>query len=129
MKDLELLKANSDGSDQSLGEALEAAKSTVHDCLCDSFNTQGMMYAMSDLVSRFNTADKTTVNLEHVEQIARWLTSMVNMLGLNGSATPDTQDIGWSGIDVPEEAKPYQECDIPVYPCSTRYRVRELSKQ
>lgn len=32
---------------------------------------------------------------------------MVNIFGLNGSASPDASEIGWSGIDVPEQAKPY----------------------
>lgn len=38
---------------------------------------------------------------------ARWVTSMMNIFGLNGHASPDNPDIGWAGIDVPEYAKPY----------------------
>lgn len=113
MKDIALLKESTSGTDQSLGDALESAKATVHDSLCDSFNTSSAMQAISDLISKFNTVDKAAVNPEHVEQTAKFVTRMVNIFGLNGSASPDASEIGWSGIDVPEEAKPY------LYPLST----------
>ena len=32
---------------------------------------------------------------------------MVNIFGLNGKATADSTEIGWSGIDIPEEAKAF----------------------
>lgn len=120
MKDLDLLKSSTSGTDQSLGEALEAAKAAVNEHLSDSFNTPAAMAAISDLVTKFNSADKATINPEHVEQIGKWVTSMVNIFGLNGSASPDASEIGWSGIDVPEEAKPY------LYPLSAlRDSLRE----
>ncbi|KAH8702263.1 cysteinyl-tRNA synthetase [Talaromyces proteolyticus] len=123
MKDLSLLKTSSDGSDQSLGAALETAKTAVHDALCDSFNTPAAMFAISDLITKYNSTDKATINPEHVEQAARWVTFMVNMFGLNGSASPDVSEIGWSGIDVPEEAKPY------LYPLSKmRDSLREKAR-
>jgi cysteinyl-tRNA synthetase len=90
-----------------LGEAPEAAKTAVNEHLSGSFKTPGAMAAISDLVTKFNSADKATVNPEHVEQMGKWVTSMVNIFGLNGPASPDASEIGWSGIDVPEEAKPY----------------------
>lgn len=31
---------------------------------------------------------------------------MINMFGLNGSATPSDPSIGWSGLDIPESARP-----------------------
>ncbi|CRG87280.1 cysteinyl-tRNA synthetase [Talaromyces islandicus] len=123
MKDLHLLKASTTGTDQSLKAALEATKTAVDEYLCDSFNTQAVMGAISDLISTFNSADKSTVNVEHVEEVARWVTSMVNIFGLNGSASPEASEIGWSGIDVPEEAKPY------LYPLSTlRDSLREKAR-
>ena len=51
---------------------------------------------------------------------------MVDVFGLNGSASPDASEIGWSGIDVPEEAKPY------LYPLSAlrdSLREKALSKE
>ena len=32
---------------------------------------------------------------------------MVNILGLNGKESAEAQRIGWEGIDIPEDAKPY----------------------
>ncbi|KAJ5894512.1 cysteine--tRNA ligase [Penicillium taxi] len=95
------------GTDKSLGADLKAAKATVHEHLCDSFNTVGAMQAVSELITKYNSADKITLNPKDVEAAARWVTSIVNIFGLNGTAAADSTTIGWSGIDVPEEAKPF----------------------
>ncbi|KAJ5723741.1 hypothetical protein N7488_001776 [Penicillium malachiteum] len=94
-------------TDTTFGADVEATKATVDACLCDSFNTAGVMHAIAELISKYNSADKATLNPEHVKEAARFVTSMVNIFGLNGSAPADTTEIGWSGIDVPEEAKPF----------------------
>lgn len=123
MKDPSTFQTPTSATDDSLAAALEEAKDAVHKHLCDSFNTPGAMYAISELISKYNTADKLTLNPQHVEAVARWVTSMVNMFGLNGSATPDSPEIGWSGIDVPEVAKPY------LYPLSAmRDSLRQLAR-
>ncbi|RDW61856.1 cysteine--tRNA ligase [Aspergillus mulundensis] len=95
------------GTDSTLAEALEATKTAVNEHLCDSFNTPGVMNSISELITKYNSADKSTLNSKDVEAIARWVTYMVNVLGLNGQTPADTQEIGWSGIDVPEEGKPF----------------------
>lgn len=66
------------------------------------------MNTISDLISIFNSSDKTSVRLEMTQKIARWITSLVNIFGLNGDNIPlaDPQ-IGWSGINIPDEGKPY----------------------
>lgn len=123
MKDPATLSGQTSGSDTTLPAALEAAKKATHDCLCDSFNTQGAMSAISELISKYNGADKSTLNPKDVEAVARWVTSMVNIFGLNGSATADSTEIGWSGIDVPEEAKPF------LYPLSSmRDSLRQAAR-
>lgn len=123
MKDPSTFQTPTSATDDSLAAALEEAKDAVHKHLCDSFNTPGAMYAISELISKYNSADKSTLNPQHVEAVARWVTSMVNMFGLNGSATPDSPEIGWSGIDVPEVAKPY------LYPLSAmRDSLRQLAR-
>lgn len=93
--------------DTSLAAALEEAKKTSHEHLCDSFNTSGVMSTISELISKYNSADKSTLDSKDVEGVARWITSMVNVFGLNGTAAADSQEIGWSGIDIPDEAKPF----------------------
>lgn len=111
------------GSDTSLAAALETAKSTVHEQLCDSFNTPGAMSAISELITKYNSADKSTLKPEDVEAVARFVTSMVNIFGLNGTATADSVEIGWSGIDIPNEAKPF------LYPLSTmRDSLRQAAR-
>ena len=111
------------GTDTSLAAALETAKSTVHEQLCDSFNTPGVMSAISELITKYNSADKSTLKPEDVEAVARFVTSMVNIFGLNGTATADSVEIGWSGIDIPNEAKPF------LYPLSTmRDSLRQAAR-
>ncbi|GFF88930.1 cysteine--tRNA ligase [Aspergillus udagawae] len=123
MKDPATLSGQTSRSDTTLPAALEAAKKATFDHLCDSFNTQGAMWAISELISKYNGADKSTLNPKDVEDVARWVTSMVNIFGLNGSATADSTEIGWSGIDVPEEAKPF------LYPLSSmRDSLRQAAR-
>lgn len=110
-------------NDGSLAGALKSAEETVYQHLCDSFNTPGAMYAISELISKYNSSDKAMLNVEDVQAVARWVTRMVNIFGLNGTASPDTNEIGWSGIDIPEAAKPY------LYPLSSmRDSLRQASR-
>ena len=65
------------------------------------------MDRISRLITSYNTVDPSTVSLATTKSIAAWVTEMVNLFGLNGTATPETTStIGWSGIDVPEGSKP-----------------------
>ncbi|KAJ5495202.1 cysteine--tRNA ligase [Penicillium diatomitis] len=121
VKDASALQGS--GSDTNLAGDLEAAKSAVHKHLCDSFNTPGAMQTVSELITKYNSADKSTLNPKDVEAAAHWVTSFVNMLGLNGTASVDSSTIGWSGIDVPDEAKPF------VYPiASMRDTLRQAAR-
>ncbi len=52
------------------------------------------------------------MSIETVSKVGKWVTEMVNMFGLNGTASVDSKIIGWSGISIPEDAKRY------VYPAS-----------
>lgn len=122
VKDPAVLQQGS-GSDTTFTADLEAAKTAVHDHLCDSFNTPGAMQSISELISKYNSADKSTLNPKDVEEAARWVTSLVNIFGLNGHATADSTEIGWSGIDVPEVAKPF------LYPLSSmRDALRQAAR-
>ncbi|KAJ5955263.1 hypothetical protein N7501_009542 [Penicillium viridicatum] len=113
----------SSGTDTTFAADLEAAKKAVNEQLCDSFNTPAVMASISDLISKFNIADKATVPSEDIQAAAQWVTSLVNIFGLNGTASADSTEIGWSGIDIPEEAKPY------LYPLSAmRDTLREAAR-
>ncbi|KAL4860957.1 hypothetical protein BDV12DRAFT_84642 [Aspergillus spectabilis] len=123
VRDPAALQAATSNTDTSLAEAFEVAKAAVYEQLSDSFNTPGVMATISELITKYNSADKTTLNPKDVEAVARWVTFMVNMFGLNGQVPVDAQEIGWSGIDVPEEAKPF------LYPLSTmRDSLRQAAR-
>lgn len=113
----------SSGTDTTFAADLEAAKKAVYDQLCDSFNTPAVMATISELISKFNIVDKATVPHQVVQAAGQWVTSLVNTFGLNGTASADSTEIGWSGIDIPEEAKPY------LYPLSAmRDSLREAAR-
>lgn len=95
----------SEGVNQSLTNALEKASEGTFDALCDSFNTPAVLAIISDLITTYNSAEKSAVSWKTTQESARWVTSMVNTFGLNGKASPDDDAIGWSGIGVPEKAK------------------------
>jgi len=101
--------------------ALEKAKADVHAALCDSFNTSVVMRILSDLVTASNSAvglsDHTVIT------IAQWVTRIVTIFGLDPDGDLTKEDrIGWSGLDIPAEAKPY------VLPASQlRDQVRNLA--
>lgn len=116
----------SSGSDTTFAADLESAKKAVHDQLCDSFNTPAAMDTISELVSKFNIADKANVPAGDIQAAAQWVTSMVNIFGLNGTASADDSEIGWSGIDVPVEAEPYL---YPLAALRDSLRERARSKE
>ncbi|KAL8932181.1 MAG: hypothetical protein Q9216_006935 [Gyalolechia sp. 2 TL-2023] len=93
--------------DQLIWDVLQKAKDDVFLALCDSFNTPSVMRIISELISGYNSADKNSLTTGQMLQTARWITSIINTLGLNGSAKADDDTIGWSGIGIPEYAKPY----------------------
>ena len=65
------------------------------------------MARISSLITEYNSIDQSMIATSKTAEIARWVTSMVNVFGLNSQPDADGKSIGWSGIDVPEYAKPY----------------------
>ena len=74
--------------------------------LCDSFDTPAAMRATSSLITEYNSAERTTLIDETVLNVARWLTKIVKIFGLDGSADPNDTTIGWSGIEIPKVSEP-----------------------
>ena len=94
-------------SKHNLAGELEKKKQETYEALCDSFDTPTVMDKISRLITTYNSMDPTTVSLATTKSIAVWVTEMVNLFGLNGTASPESSStIGWSGIDVPEGSKP-----------------------
>lgn len=94
--------------DGPLKEALKSAQLSLHDALCDSFDTPTAMRILSDIVTAFNS--ETGVSDDVTFEIANWITEIVTMFGLD--ASPSASRIGWSGIEVPASVAPF------VYPLS-----------
>lgn len=110
-------------NDSTLTLAVQSAESEMYEALCDSFNTPKAMAVISRLVGDFNSADRSTLSPETVRAAGQWVTKMVNIFGLNGTARAESDQIGWSGIDIPSPAKPY------IYPlASIRDNLREAAR-
>ena len=91
----------------SLRDAFNIAQDEMYEALCDSFNTPKAMAIISRLIGTFNSADRNKLVPDVVQAMGNWVTKMVNIFGLNGSASPKPAKIGWSGIDIPAVAIPY----------------------
>ena len=64
---------------------------------------------ISELITEYNSSKSGTVSSDTIKDIAQWITSILNIFGLNGDAAIDSESIGWSGIEIPDTAKPYVE--------------------
>jgi cysteinyl-tRNA synthetase len=93
--------------DEKVLKAFEAAKEKVHNALADSFDTPTAMRAISSLITDYNSAGKTGLSDSVSFDVARYITRMVRIFGLDGSADPYDGGIGWFGIDIPSEAKEF----------------------
>jgi cysteinyl-tRNA synthetase len=107
---------------QSLIESLQEAEQRIYAALCDSFNTPEVMATISNLITKFNTIDRSDLSFEEARKTAIFVTRMVNIFGLNGNGEPKPQEIGWDGLEIPEVAKPY------VYPLAEmRDKLRQAA--
>jgi cysteinyl-tRNA synthetase len=93
--------------DEKVLKAFEAAKEKVHNALADSFDTPTAMRAISSLITDYNSAGKAGLSDSVSFDVARYITRMVRIFGLDGSADPYDGGIGWSGIDIPSHAKEF----------------------
>ncbi|RAR00471.1 cysteinyl-trna synthetase [Stemphylium lycopersici] len=91
--------------DEKVLKSFESAKEKVHSALADSFDTPTAMRAISSLITDYNSADKAGLSDSVSFDVARYITRMVRIFGLDGSADPYDGNIGWAGIDIPSAAK------------------------
>lgn len=108
IRDLEVHpNTGSSGSeDANIRKALESAKEKLHNALADSFDTPAAMRVISGLITDYNSAAKN-ISDDVSFEVARWITRILRIFGLDGSADPNDGGIGWSGVDIPAEAKPF----------------------
>jgi cysteinyl-tRNA synthetase len=126
VRDAAFAKSLDASGEDVLAPALASAESEMYEALCDSFNTAKAMAIISRLVSDFNSAGKSTLSPESVHAAGEWVTKMVNVFGLNGTSQTDSDEIGWSGIDIPTPAKPYI---LPLASLRDNLRQAALSKE
>ncbi|KAJ6788399.1 hypothetical protein PWT90_07794 [Aphanocladium album] len=83
-----------------LATELEQAKSEVEAALSNSFDTPRAMLVMLKLVNTTNAhiKDNKDVNLAEVEAIARWITNIVGIFGLDANAKPPYNGLGWASV-------------------------------
>ncbi|KAF1847819.1 uncharacterized protein K460DRAFT_333210 [Cucurbitaria berberidis CBS 394.84] len=93
--------------DEKVQKAFESAKEKTHNALADSFDTPTAMRAISGLITDYNSADKAGLSDGVSFDVARWITRMVRIFGLDGSADPYDGGIAWAGIDIPSAAKEF----------------------
>ncbi|KAK4147323.1 tRNA synthetases class I (C) catalytic domain-containing protein [Dichotomopilus funicola] len=95
VKDLSL----EEGAGKSLVTELEQAQKDLDSALRNSFDTAGAMQVILRLVKEANIymADKSgQTSLAAVETVARWVTKVVGILGLDASAQPPYNGLGWA---------------------------------
>jgi len=111
---------NVDDKPSYLLDTLASSKKAFDAALCDSFDTPTAMRVISDLITAYNS-DKYVPDTVAVE-LGHWVTDMVHMFGLDAE-THKEGVIGWSGLEIPKEAKPF------IYPLSRiRDEVRNQAK-
>ncbi|OAA41694.1 cysteinyl-tRNA synthetase [Metarhizium rileyi] len=113
---VENLSINQDTPTTSLLADLEQAKKEVETALTNSFDTPRAMLVLLKLVNTTNVFVKNNkdVDLTHVEAVARWITKMVGIFGLDSNASPPYEGLGWASsiaadIDPTKAVQPYAE--------------------
>lgn len=77
---------------------LYQAQDRFREALCDSFDTPSAVNVLRDLVSRTNVYISSRANeldVRLVENIARWVGSMLRMFGLGEG---DPSELGWGQV-------------------------------
>jgi len=78
-------------------KSLDTARQNLHTALCDSFNTPAAMKALADLIGSTNKYMSQTKSLAAIKEVARWVTRIVTIFGLDSTGTPNGSDrIGWA---------------------------------
>lgn len=108
---------NGNGTSE-LQAALEEAQAEMQRALTDSFDTPRAMRCIDKLIKDFNIhagTHKADMDIRGLENIARWITKMVGIFGLDANASPPYNRLGWastaasSNLPPTEIIAPYAE--------------------
>ncbi|KAM0479945.1 hypothetical protein ACHAPX_004523 [Trichoderma viride] len=93
---------------------LKQAEKEVEAALTNSIDTPRAMLVILKLVNTTNSylKDNKDADLAEVEAIARWITKLVGIFGLDPNATPPYEGLGWASVisentDPETAVKPY----------------------
>ena len=106
--------------DLALDERFSELKNQIHLALCDSIDTPAVMDIIRDLITSTNKYMNTpniTMNCLLLKTIARYITHLLDIFGLNSSSTSSDHEIGFSrateqkasAVNVEDIAMPYVE--------------------
>jgi cysteinyl-tRNA synthetase len=84
---------------------LQIAEDKVRAALLRSFSTREAMYAISELITIYNSADKSTFSLGDHRAPAAFVTRIINTFGLNGNTPANSDELGWSGLSLSEDVQ------------------------
>ncbi|KAI1166300.1 cysteinyl-tRNA synthetase [Nemania serpens] len=96
---------------------LEQAKKDVDSALGNSFDTPQVLRIIADIIRKANIhigAPNGDLELSAVEAIARWITKIVGILGLDANASPPYEGLGWASaaastnVDPAIAVQPYE---------------------
>lgn len=94
------LNISSDKPATGLLAELEQAKKEVEAALTNSIDTPRAMLVILKLVNTTNSylKDNKDADLAEVEAIARWITKLVGIFGLDPNAQPPYEGLGWASV-------------------------------
>ncbi|KUJ17832.1 uncharacterized protein LY89DRAFT_684758 [Mollisia scopiformis] len=87
------------GKSGGLHETLEKAQSEMQSALTDSFDTPRAMRILAEIVRDANKHDSepgSATDITGLKSIARWITKMVGIFGLDANASPPYEGLGWT---------------------------------
>ena len=101
-------------NDKSSGEPgikqqFEQAKKDLHAAFSNAFDTPQVMLVIAGIIKDANIHIKTAkdqIDLVTIEAIARWITKIVGVLGLDENAVPPYDGLGWASAKVPVDQDP-----------------------
>jgi cysteinyl-tRNA synthetase len=92
-----------------LGQQLEKAKKDFHAAISNAFDTPQAMQIISGIIKDANIHIKEAkgrLDLPAIEAVARWVTKLVGILGLDGNASPPYDGLGWASATVAADQDP-----------------------
>ncbi|KAM0325236.1 hypothetical protein ACHAPQ_008074 [Fusarium lateritium] len=95
------LSLSADGkASEGLMTELEQAKQDFEAAMTNSFDTPKAMSVILKLVNTANVhlRDNKDADLEALESIARWITKIVGIFGLDSNASPPYEGLGWATV-------------------------------